>query len=576
MKKLILLLGMSLSTLSFAQKDTLSVMSLNLLNYPNGCGTGVDNREDTLRKICQYVQPDILGVCELQEEFGADSILNRSLNVFGTTHYARANWVLNASSSNNFQNMLFYNTDKLSLQSQDEIVTSLRDINHYVLYVNDPYLNVHNDTIFLEVYVCHLKAGTGSANENERDIMAQLIRNYVDARPAGRNHILCGDFNVYDDQEPGYITLTSGGSDPFFDPINQAGDWHDNAAFASIHTQSPRTITLDCGAAGGMDDRFDQILVTQNVMNGSDSVTYVDGTYEAVGQDGQHFDGDLLSAPSNSMYPDSIVNAVYYMSDHLPIAMDIAISKAWDDVALSSSVTHPQCNGDANGEITINPSGGTAPYTYEWDANAGNQTTATVSNLASGTYCVVVSDDNGYQDSVCISLSPQSTISLSSSSVAETSNCNGSATVSPTGGIAPYVYQWDANAGNQSTATADNLCAGDYWVVVTDANGCQDSIQVNVANDTGVGLNAENPLLDAKIFPNPFDEELKIDLSQLTAVTNVDLILYDLQGRIVYETQIKKGEFDETVSIKTGQLGNGTYLLELSSDGALLQLKVIK
>ncbi|MBD3636498.1 MAG: T9SS type A sorting domain-containing protein [Crocinitomicaceae bacterium] len=493
MKALLLSVFVMSACLSFGQKDTLTFMSLNVLNYPNGCGTNIVNREDTLRKICQYVQPDVFTICELQEEFGADSILNKSLNVFGASNYQRAPWVPNGSSSNNLQNMLFYNSDKLTLLSQDEITTSLRDINHYVLYYsNDPFLSVHQDTVYLEVYMCHLKAGTGSTNENERDAMAQLIRSFVDARPAGRNHILCGDFNVYENLEPAYVTLTSGGTNPFYDPINQAGNWHINATYADIHSQSPRTVSLDCGATGGMDDRFDQILVTQNVMSGTDSVSYIPGSYETIAQDGQHFDTDLLLPPTNALYPDSIVSAAYYMSDHLPIVMDIEVRMSWDDIDIAFISNSPSCAGFNDGSIAATPSGGTAPYSFQWDAAAGNATSSTVNNLGAGSYCVTVTDNNGYQETMCYTLTepPSLQVSVTSSTdVPCNGDCNGTADILVTGGTPGYNYFWSDGA---TTEDRNDLCAGMFSVIVTDMNGCDYTEVVTVNEPTALTVTASS------------------------------------------------------------------------------------
>ncbi|MBI4647718.1 MAG: hypothetical protein HY738_14300 [Bacteroidia bacterium] len=49
--------------------------------------------------------------------------------------------------------------------------------------------------------------------------------------------------------------------------------------------------------------------------------------------------------------------------------------------------------------------------------------------------------------------------------------CIGSLTVTASGGTVPYTYLWDANAGNQTTASAINLCVGVYSVTVTDDIG---------------------------------------------------------------------------------------------------------
>ena len=102
---------------AFAQQVPLRAVSYNLLNFPDGrtdCGTSninLPNRVDTLRKVMQYLKPDILGACEIQSEAGCDSILSRALNVFGTQHYQRALWSPN--NSGDIHNMLFFNSDKL-------------------------------------------------------------------------------------------------------------------------------------------------------------------------------------------------------------------------------------------------------------------------------------------------------------------------------------------------------------------------------------------------------------------------------------------------------------------------------
>ena len=200
MKNLFLAFTLSFISSLGAQTDTITIVSYNLLNFPDGrndCGssTNVPNRFDTLRKILNYAQPDIFVACEIQNKRGADSILSRSLNVFGATNYAAANYH-NDSNGGTLQNMLYYNTSKLILQSQHVIETSVRDIDHYVLYVDDPNLSNYFDTTFIEVYMCHLKSSSGSAEQAIRNDQVTLLRNYIDARPQNRNHFVCGDLNV--------------------------------------------------------------------------------------------------------------------------------------------------------------------------------------------------------------------------------------------------------------------------------------------------------------------------------------------------------------------------------------------
>ena len=48
----------------------------------------------------------------------------------------------------------------------------------------------------------------------------------------------------------------------------------------------------------------------------------------------------------------------------------------------------PSCYGGSDGSASITVTGGTSPFTYAWDANTGNQTTQTATDLSEGTYFV--------------------------------------------------------------------------------------------------------------------------------------------------------------------------------------------
>jgi hypothetical protein len=306
-----------------AQRDTLHVMVYNLLNFPSA--TATPNRQDTLRKILHYDRPDILMVCELNNATGSNQIINTSLNSMGVTHYAAANYVTNRSTSDNHQNMLYYNTQKVGLKSQTELLTDLRDINEYIIYFKDPNLALHNDTTFARLFVTHLKAGTSGTDISRRNGEVQVLVNYMNTFPSNFNGIFAGDFNTYTSSEACYQTLISTGSHPFFDPIGTPGAWSNNASFAAVHTQSTRVASFNGGATSGLDDRFDHITVTEPVLTGLERLRYIPGTYHALGQDGNHYNVALIDPPANPTIPDSVRNALYYMSDHLPVVMDLEV-----------------------------------------------------------------------------------------------------------------------------------------------------------------------------------------------------------------------------------------------------------
>ncbi|MFN8152873.1 MAG: PKD domain-containing protein [Bacteroidia bacterium] len=129
----------------------------------------------------------------------------------------------------------------------------------------------------------------------------------------------------------------------------------------------------------------------------------------------------------------------------------------------------PNCSNPANGALTASAAGGTSPYTYLWSNGA---TTAAISGLTAGNYTVTITDVSGCTVVKNTSLT-LNTVSLPAP-VVQAVLCNGgntgTVTVSPSGGTAPYAYQWSPSGG--TTATASSLQAGTYTCTVTDAGGC--------------------------------------------------------------------------------------------------------
>jgi hypothetical protein len=317
-QSIFLILFISLNGLVKAQ-DTLTVLSYNILNYPLSNTT----KADTLAPIIKYTHPDIFMITELTSSSGATTILNDALNIDGITFYQKATYFNGPDTDN----MLFYNSDKLVLHSQFQIATTLRDISEYVLYYKDPNIATTNDTVFIHCYMAHLKASTGAANEQQRNQEAVTLKNYLDSKSATiENVILGGDFNLYTSAEAAHNTILNGGNVALFDPISSPGNWNNNSAFATIHTQSTRSGSLgDGGSFGGMDDRFDFIFFTNDLLSGANKLTYVPNSYNAVGNDGNHFNKSINATPINTAVPVNIADALYYMSDHLPIYMEIVV-----------------------------------------------------------------------------------------------------------------------------------------------------------------------------------------------------------------------------------------------------------
>lgn len=300
--------------------DTVRVMQYNLLNYGNSANSPY-YKNARLATIVQYARPDVLGVNEV---FSQPALLDSILAALGPgwAHAAYSN-----AGGETQTNSLFYKSSTFLLHSQTLVSSNLRDIIAYRLQYRDALTAAH-DTVFLTVIVCHLKASPGSAEEAERAVETATIAAYI-AQSGSDNYLVMGDMNVYSSTEAAYQNLVANPtlSARLYDPISRPGAWSGNASFADIHTQSPRTVNTlgDGGASGGLDDRFDQILVSGPVIGDSAGVKYLPGSYQTVGQDGQHYNGSLLDAPGNTSAPAQVVQALYEMSDHLPVRADFVL-----------------------------------------------------------------------------------------------------------------------------------------------------------------------------------------------------------------------------------------------------------
>jgi hypothetical protein len=148
-----------------------------------------------------------------------------------------------------------------------------------------------------------------------------------------------------------------------------------------------------------------------------------------------------------------------------------------DSIEIATNVIqHVSCFGETNGSLSITASGGTLPYSYTWNNGA---TASNVSNLAAGTYIVTITDGNGCTQIDDFTITEPQLLDVTATITDVTCNGgnDGTATAIALGGTAPYSYFWSTIPA-QVTPTAIGLSAGNYEVIITDINGCNDSITV--------------------------------------------------------------------------------------------------
>ncbi len=327
-RKLLILCLLGLGLQQTIAQENIKTMFYNLLNFPELSL----NRLDELEVIITDYQPDLFMVCELNDAFGA-GLIDARLQMINP-NYAQATYFNNTSDdmgsdSNLLQNLIYYDSSKFILEGQDIITTTLRDFNRYTLKLNT--VNQATNPLIIEVFVGHLKAGNSPEDEIRRFLMVEELTSYLSTIDPNSKVIFAGDLNLYTSNDITFQKLT----DPvnaitLADPINRLGDWHTNSSFIDVFTQSTRTQGGLGGATGGFDDRFDFIMTSENLLTGTD-LYYKPNSYKAYGNNlnPNCFNREINSADcaevpgSGVSYSQTLRNALYDMSDHLPVVMEL-------------------------------------------------------------------------------------------------------------------------------------------------------------------------------------------------------------------------------------------------------------
>ena len=153
-------------------------------------------------------------------------------------------------------------------------------------------------------------------------------------------------------------------------------------------------------------------------------------------------------------------------------------------LSATATVTSASCFGNSDGSINLTTIGGTSAYNYSWPSGQNSQA---LTNLPIGTYTCTITDNNGCVAYATGTVDQPQQLTLTSQTSASIS-CfgynDGSATVIPQGGIAPYTYNW---SNGQTTQNAVNLIAGTYSVMVLDSNSCATSLSITLSQPVQVG-----------------------------------------------------------------------------------------
>jgi hypothetical protein len=222
-------------------------------------------------------------------------------------------------------------------------------------------------------------------------------------------------------------------------------------------------------------------------------------------------------------------------------------------MAMATSV--PTCTGESDGSIDLTVTGGNdcQGYTFAWSNSA---TTEDLSNLASGTYTVTMTDAAGCTATQSFTVSalplPQPTFTQSGNLLTATQTWSS--------------YQWLLNGSNISGANANTYLivqSGNYALSVTDTNGCVGISAPSVITGIGQEMSQWDDLM---LLPNPARDEFRLRSLRPVSIP-LRVTLTDMYGKRLFSKMLSSLDYEVSFDIR--QLAAGIYWIDVESDAEM-------
>jgi len=247
-------------------------------------------------------------------------------------------------------------------------------------------------------------------------------------------------------------------------------------------------------------------------------------------------------------------------------------------IAINADVMPVLCNGESNGNIEVSVAGGHGFNSYAWSNGA---TTANIYGVTAGTYTLTVTDGKGCTATSQFEVAQPETLVANINHQDQIFYNNASVDVTVEGGAFPYTYSWN---NGQTTEDLDNVTAGFYEVLITDANGCLTSVNAIVgqtqateaANNFGFGQQENAAAITEtttttafNVYPNPAVSNATVTWNN-NDVTEVQLI--DLTGKVISTYKVN----GYTQQVELQNIAQGEYMVNtITNNGTMTTQKVI-
>ena len=331
MRNLMCVTVLALLTGACLAGDGLRIAAWNVTNYTGGNASNVQNAVYG-QFNGESMDPDVI----LLQEFSSQSALNSFVSHLNNAAGSPGDWAAAPLFDNGSINTgLCYRTSKLDLLASVLVASGSTSANPRNIVRYDMRLAGYiSSEATISFYPVHMKAGSGSSDQNRRLIEAQRIVTDLQGLPAGRHAFVGGDYNIQSSNQSAFRELVGNtyNTGPFRDPIRTPGSWNNNFAFRMIHTQDPAT---------QMDDRYDMIISTPTLGDGVgfeyvgafdtawDLNTFEDPahSYRCYGNDGTTFDFPMRTS-GNASVGSSIAQSIIALCSglgHAPVYLDTSM-----------------------------------------------------------------------------------------------------------------------------------------------------------------------------------------------------------------------------------------------------------
>ncbi len=343
---------------------------------------------------------DVVAIQEVQSQLTTTASVVSQLNaIYGAGQYSRGS--LNGTSTSGNETMgIIFNTQTIQLVSELGIGTASttgaprQPIRYQLRPIELP---AGND---FYLYNSHYKASDTASDKSRRDVEAIAIRANADALGQGAHIIYAGDFNTKSSSEASYQSLLAAGVGQAIDPINRPGNWNGSSSFRDVFTQAPAFNAPTGFVGGGLNDRFDFQLLTNEWTNGT-GLEYVSNSYHAFANNGSVAVNGSINDASNTALAgmvnrSTILNLLTTVTDHLPLVVDYWFASNLAPTAVSLSAASVPENSPSNtlvGNLSTTDPNATDTHTYSLvtgTGSANNSSFAVVGNTlrTSNTFAV--------------------------------------------------------------------------------------------------------------------------------------------------------------------------------------------